>query len=125
MQVSILFFRMRTLIISVFIAYLLSACTSTNEVKPVKKQQKNTAEKQIPSVSKKTSSKPLQHIHPANPCTAAVSHTHSFEQEDHEHSYDCENTNKFIGNAHIHPATKTRKKFRHVHPNGAAKHNHH
>ena len=33
--------------------------------------------------------------------------------------------NSGISNAHVHPATKSARSFRHVHPNGANKHSHH
>ena len=33
--------------------------------------------------------------------------------------------NSGVANAHVHPATKSSRSFRHVHPNGANKHSHH
>ena len=65
------------------------------------------------------------HSHPSNPCTDAIAHSHRFTKKEHEHKYDCETTNEYTRNAHIHPATKKTRKFRHVHPNGSAKHVHH
>ena len=100
--------------LSVCMSLFLSACSSVAEVSSVK----------APSSSSKTSNKALQHIHESNPCTAGVTHSHANNVVGHQHSYDCENTNEFVGNAHIHPATKVSKRTRHVHPNGANKHSH-
>ena len=104
---------------------IMSACSNNYS-----KDSNNGTHKSADEVSKKstqsaTSSKDNQHSHPSNPCTAAVSHSHVFTVIEHEHKYDCESTNEFVNNAHIHPATKKSRKIRHVHPNGASKHVHH
>lgn len=111
------------IIFSFCVGLLLSACSSNSEVNSG--SLKNKPDKKVATQIAKPAAKDLQHVHPSNPCTAAVAHSHLYENEDHQHSYDCENTNKFVSNAHIHPATKVTRKFRHVHPNGASKHSHH
>jgi len=102
---------------------LLGACSSNEKLNS--ELQKTEKNKTLTKKRIKKGKNSLQHIHPSNPCTAAVTHSHSFDNADHQHRYDCENTNEFVSNAHIHPATKKTRQFRHVHPNGAKKHSHH
>ncbi|MEH6455480.1 MAG: hypothetical protein V7749_04120 [Cocleimonas sp.] len=110
------------IIFSFSAALLLSACSSNNEVNSV--TAKSSSDKKIVVQKTKLVAKDLKHTHPSNPCTVALEHSHLYENEIHKHSYDCENTNDFVSNAHVHPATKTVRKYRHVHPNGANKHSH-
>lgn len=110
------------IILSLSAALLLNACSSNNEVNSV--STKSTPDKKLTAQKSKPAAKDSKHIHPSNPCIAALDHIHLYETLDHQHSYDCENTNEFVSNAHIHPATKTTRIYRHVHPNGANKHSH-
>ena len=68
----------------------------------------------------------VQHIHPENVCLGTKSHAHAGGDKVHEHELKCA-ASSFLApsNAHVHPATKHTKAFRHVHPNGANKHTHH
>ena len=93
---------------------LLAGCSNKSETNSVDKKP----------VSTKVVSEKLEHSHPSNPCTDALTHFHSYEKKDHQHSYDCENTNEYVRNGHIHPAIGKYPKRRHVHPNGANKHSH-
>ena len=101
-------------LLCISLVMFLSACSNNSEVNNV---AKNTN-------TKKAVSKDLKHVHPSNPCTAALTHSHAYEDKEHQHKYDCENTNEFVKNGHIHPATGKYPKRRHVHPNGANKHSH-
>ncbi len=64
------------------------------------------------------------HIHPENACLGARSHSHVGGDKQHEHSFNCEGTNKNKTNAHIHPAKGKHPLMRHVHPNGSNEHSH-
>ena len=101
-----------SLCISVFL--LLTACSNNSEM--------NSDDKK-PVSTKKVIEK-LEHSHPSNPCTDAITHSHSYKIKDHQHSYDCENTNEYVKNGHIHSAEGKYPKRRHVHPNGANQHSH-
>jgi len=107
-------------ILGLFMGMLLSGCSTNSEVNSVVKTHKS--DKKVATKLAKLTPKALQHIHPSNPCTAAIDHSHLYVVEEHKHSYDCENTNEFVSNAHIHPVTKGNRRYRHVHPNGANKH---
>ncbi len=96
------------------IVMFLAGCSIKNESISVSK-------KPIP---KQTVNSDFTHSHPSNPCTEALTHSHSYTTKDHQHSYDCESTNEYVKNGHIHPATGKYPKRRHVHPNGANKHTH-
>lgn len=105
---------------------LLSACSTSNEVSS--KSTNSTSSKKVSSQKAKLLAKGIEHTHPPNPCSAALAHTHLFnvdESSQHEHSYDCEGSNEYVSNAHIHPPAINIRKYRHVHPNGANKHAHH
>ncbi len=121
MRVRIINLRLalNALYLSVFV--FMSACSVSDAPKS---SSKSVDKKTVPTTVKVTG-KELKHSHPSNPCTAALDHSHVFEDIEHQHSYDCENTNKIISNAHVHEATKKTRRFRHVHPNGANKHSHH
>lgn len=106
------------MIFSLSVALLLSACSFNNEVNSV------SVKSPLGEKLAKPAAKGKKHTHPSNPCTVASEHSHLYENEVHKHSYDCENTNEFVSNAHVHPVTKTTRKYRHVHPNGANKHSH-
>lgn len=109
--------------VSVFL--MMSACSS-NAFKSIshhKSKNKSVAKSLTKPHKGKNNS--LEHTHPANPCTVALAHSHDYSKKDHEHTYDCENTNDFVSNGHVHEATELNKRFRHVHPNGANKHSHH
>lgn len=124
MQIKTSYFysRLYFTILCLFTLISVSACSNHLENSKVvsthKKDNKSSSSSTVPN------SNSLPHIHPSNPCTTELSHTHEFQKTDHQHSYDCENTNKFVKNAHIHPATSKNKRMRHVHPNGASIHSH-
>lgn len=105
-----------------FVSTLLTACSSSSEVNSL--TTNHSSDKKASAKLTKPVAKALKHTHESNPCTAALVHSHLYETDNHEHSYDCENTNEFVGNAHVHPAIKGIRKYRHVHPNGANKHSH-
>lgn len=104
---------------------LMSGCSISNDSSSgaaVKSNASKTINGSAKTTTKETS---FKHSHASNPCTQALEHSHVFNDEDHQHSYDCENTNKFVSNAHVHKATKKTRRFRHVHPNGSNEHSHH
>lgn len=112
---------LRLLCLSVLV--IVTACSNNNSKSAKTISNKSTVN--ASEKSKELAAKDNQHTHPANPCTDAVAHSHVYTVIEHKHTYDCESTNEFTHNAHIHPATSKTRKFRHVHPNGASKHVHH
>ena len=108
--------------LSVAVIFILGACSNTGNIDVIdSKANGNVSSKSTTDKTTET----YMHSHASNPCTAAVEHSHVYQDADHEHRYDCENTNKIVINGHVHPATKTHRKYRHVHPNGASEHSHH
>ncbi len=113
----------KTFCVSTFL--IISACSS-NILKPSQNNDiKDKPTSKLLAKAKKATNDSLKHTHPANPCTVALEHSHVYTLKEHQHTYDCENTNEFVSNAHVHEATELNKRFRHVHPNGANKHSHH
>ena len=119
-------------ILCMSVGVLLTSCSSVSEVgseinnSEVNNEAiKNDSNKKTLTLNGKSSvAKDFQHIHPPNPCTVTLVHSHRYENDNHKHLYDCVNTKEFVSNAHIHPATKGARRYRHVHPNGANKHSH-
>ena len=114
-----------TLVLNTFcvsVILTISACSSNDKGSSV--ANNGSQNKQSKAGLKKVKDKDLKHSHPSNPCTVALAHSHVYENKDHEHKYDCESTNEYISNGHVHEATEKNKRFRHVHPNGANKHSH-
>jgi hypothetical protein len=122
MQISNTYSKSKLSIISVFIFLISSGCSTANKTNST--DDLSNIKKQIAVIALKPASKAIEHSHLSNPCTAELSHSHIFEKAEHKHKYDCENTNEFVNNAHIHPPAKGHRKYRHVHPNGVNKHSH-
>ena len=113
---------LNTLCIGAFL--LTSACSSISSKIDIKNNSENKVLTKNSVNGNKVNDKGLKHAHAPNPCTVALEHSHLYSDIDHQHKYDCESTNDFVSNAHVHEATDLNKRFRHVHPNGANKHSH-
>ena len=97
-----------------------AACSSSKENEVKKKGKGKTSER-----VKKSPSQVLSHLHTIANCENIVMHSHANATEQHEHKLSCKKASNKPSNAHIHPASKGYRSFRHVHPNGYTEHNHH
>lgn len=78
----------------------------------------------------------LTHRHPANRCTASISHTHASNNPNHSHSYNCQNKGRqqqatvqptYYGRAnlqHTHPKSQCVSAISHSHNGGTTVHRH-